>query len=183
MNRIIEDKKQLRKIKSRERVQLEKGYKLEYDKWICDKIWEIVISKKVKVMHCYLPMGTEIDITPLIEKMLENRLTVVTPKTLPQRQLQNLVLHAMDRVEKGVFGTTHPANSDEFTGSYDLVIIPGLAYDSSKYRLGYGGGYYDTFLAQNPNVYKLGIFYPFQEIEKVPIEEHDVQLDEVLVKT
>jgi len=57
-----------------------------------------------------------------------------------------------------------------------------LAFDANNYRLGYGGGYYDTFLAQHPTAFKQGIFYPFQEVSEVPTEVHDVQLDHVLVR-
>ena len=181
MNEIAEEKKQLRKQLSKARATLDIEYKSKYDEWVCAKIWEIVEERHLKTVHCYLPIGTEINITSLIEKLLEAGITVVSPKTLPYRELQNLVLSSMDDVKKGVFGTTYPAHSEEFIGEYDLIIVPGLAFDSSNYRLGYGGGYYDTFLTKNPKAYKLGVFYPFQEINKVPLEMHDVRLDNILV--
>ena len=67
------------------------------------------------------------------------------------------------------------------TGKYDLIIVPGLSFDESNFRLGYGGGYYDNFMSQHLDARKIGIFYPFQKIEKVPVEAHDLKLDEVLV--
>ncbi len=84
-------------------------------------------------------------------------------------------------MEKGVFGTVHPTGEKVFTGTYDMMITPGLSFDSNNYRLGYGGGYYDTFLAENPAAKKVGIFYPFQEVDNLPLEPHDVRLDEILV--
>jgi 5-formyltetrahydrofolate cyclo-ligase len=57
-----------------------------------------------------------------------------------------------------------------------------LAFDAANYRLGYGGGYYDGFLRQHPEAYKLGICYPFQKVKQVPLEAHDVRLDAVLAK-
>ena len=113
--------------------------------------------------------------------MLTKNIKVITPKTLPKRQLENLELHALNELEKGVFGTSHPANSEIYSGNYDLIIVPGLAFDNQNYRLGYGGGYYDTFLEQHPNAFKVGIFYPFQKVSTVPKEKHDVCLDTILV--
>ena len=126
-------------------------------------------------------MGKEIDISPLLQSLLEKKITVVVPKTLPKRKLENLVLTDLNKVEKGVFGTTHPADSKIYNDAFDLIIVPGLAFDKNNYRLGYGAGYYDNFIVNHQNTRKIGIFYPFQEVEKVPTEVHDVQLDELLV--
>lgn len=162
------------------RAQLGKKEKQKYDHWVCQKLWDIINEHKYQNVHCFLPMGEEIDILPLIEKMLCEKIVVISPKTLPNRQLENLVLNSLHDLEKGVFGTRHPANSNKFQGQYDLIIVPGLAFDNSNNRLGYGGGYYDSFLSQHPQTYQLGIAYSFQKVEQVPSEFHDVKLDDVL---
>ena len=179
--KVTDQKKKLRKQMLSMRAKLSKPFKQKYDEWICDALWTIIKRYDFKTVHCYLPMGQEINITPLIEKMLIENVTVITPKTLPKRKLQNLVLNSLDELEKGVFGTSHPSNAKEFQGQYDLIIVPGLSFDELNYRLGYGGGYYDGFMADYPNARKIGIFYPFQKSEKVPVESHDLKLDEVLV--
>lgn len=176
---VIEQKKALRKQMLVKRARLNRKAKKKYDQWICDSLWETIKSRNFKTVHCYLPMGTEINIIPLIEKLLLESITVITPKTLPKPKLQNLVLSSLNELEKGVFGTKHPANAKEFLGAYDLIIVPGLAFDKTKYRLGYGGAYYDNFLVIHPNTPKIGIFYPFQEVNEVPLESHDIQLDEI----
>jgi 5-formyltetrahydrofolate cyclo-ligase len=178
---IAEQKKQLRKQMHAKRAALDMAKKHQYDEWMCESIWEIISERKYKSVHCYLPMSTEINITPLIQKMLDDGITVVSPKTLPKRKLQNRVLKSLRDVETGVFGTSHPSDTEEYFGKYDLIIVPGLAFNDSNYRLGYGGGYYDTFLAQNPEAYKLGVFYPFQHVQHVPQEAHDAQLDRIVV--
>ena len=175
-----DQKRKLRKQMLFQRANLDKQRKRKYAQGICQALWEIVEDKGVKNVHCYLPMGTEIDVFPLIEKMLEKKITVITPKTLPKRTLQNLVLNSLDDLEKGIFGTSHPANSEEYLGQYDLIIVPGLAFDNSNFRLGYGGGYYDNFLIQHKKAYKIGLCYPFQKMKWIPLEEHDIKLDEVL---
>ena len=127
-------------------------------------------------------MGNEIDIKPLLEKLLSKNCTVVVPKTLKNRKLTHLILNSLDALEPGVYGTSHPENGIVFTGKIDLVIVPGLAFDEENYRLGYGGGYYDTFLAEYPTAFTVGVGYPFQKVKKVPKEAHDACLDTVFVK-
>lgn len=183
MTDIIKQKKDLRQEMLIKRAQLKSSYKKEYDLWVCEKLGEIISKNNYKLIHAYLPMGKEIDINPLLQNLLNKNITVFTPKTLPKRKLENRILTSLTDIEKGVFGTTHPANPKEYTDTFDLIIVPGLAFDNKNYRLGYGGGYYDNFLVNHPRAYKLGIFYPEQEIREVPIEPHDIKLDNILLNT
>ncbi|MEM6700404.1 MAG: 5-formyltetrahydrofolate cyclo-ligase, partial [Bacteroidota bacterium] len=130
--------------------------------------------------HSYLPMRSEVDVLPLLQKALSTGLTVIAPKTLRKRQLQHLVLKDLNELEEGIFNTHHPKNANIYTASYDLILVAGLAFDKTGYRLGYGGGYYDTFLAEHPSAKKIGVCYPFQIVESVPTEEHDLRLDLVI---
>lgn len=178
---IIEVKKALRSEMLIKRAALSKDIKNNYDNSICDRLLKIVADKEARVIHVYLPMREEINIYPFIQKMLELNKTVIAPKTLPNRQLENLVLESLDKVKKGVFGTTFPASNNIYSDSIDLIVVPGLAVDLENYRLGYGGGYYDTFMSNYPKANKVGIFYPFQLIGKVPREVHDLSLNKVLI--
>ncbi len=178
---ITGQKKALRKEMLARRAELSGLAKAKYDQWICQSLWELIETHAHKTVHCYLPMRREINIFPLIEILLENKIQVVTPKTFPNRKLENLLLRSLNELEKGVFGTMHPASGEVYVGEYDLIIVPGLSFDSENNRLGYGGGYYDNFMVHHPETPKVGIFYPFQEVEKVPLEPHDVRLDDILV--
>lgn len=174
-------KKNLRKKMISERAKLSNSIKQKYDEQICTSLLEIILEKNLKVIHCFLPMSPEINIFPLIKILLQKGIKVVTPKTLPKRQLEHLVLESLEELEQGVFGTVHPKGNNIYQGDYDLIIIPGLAFDEEKNRLGYGGGYYDNFIVHHPQAMKIGIFYPFQKVDKIPIESHDVKLNEILV--
>lgn len=154
--------------------------KQEHDRLICEKLWQMVQEMDAKAIHTFLPMGSEVDIFPAIDSLLENGLTVVAPKSLKCRRLEHLVLRSLSELEAGIYGTSCPASGEVYTGSYDLFIVPGLAFDHQGNRIGYGAGYYDTFLASQATGYKLGIGYPFQLLEVLPSEPHDVRLDGVL---
>lgn len=174
-------KKELRDQMLAERKDIKPVHKRKYDRWICSELDRIIGERNSEVVHAYIPLLMEINIAPLLRDLLKRNITVVCPKALPKRVLHNRVLTSFDDLEKGVMGTQHPANPEEYTGPIDLVIVPGLAFDSDRYRIGYGGAYYDTFLAKYPDAHKVGIFYPFQKVEHVPREDHDLQLDDLLV--
>jgi len=178
---ITDQKKALRTRIKTQRDAINLDYKFAYDASICEALFALIAARNCAVVHAYIPMGNEIDIRPLLAKLVANKITVVTPKTLKNRQLEHLVLDSLEHLESGVYGTSHPKNGIVFNGALDLVIVPGLAFDSENYRLGYGGGYYDTFLAEHPTAFTVGIAYPFQHINSVPKEAHDACLDKLLV--
>lgn len=177
---IREQKKALRKQMRQARRRLDPIVKKKYDNWLCHQLWQRIQQTASQKVHCYLPMESEIDIRPLIQQMLATNILVVNPKVISNRKLEHLKLDSLQAVQRGVFGTSHPAGAQVYSGSYDLIIVPGLAFDEENKRLGYGGGYYDQFLLQHPQALQIGLFYPFQKVERVPQEDHDQALDEIL---
>jgi 5-formyltetrahydrofolate cyclo-ligase len=154
--------------------------KQQHDRFICEKLSQMVQELGAKAIHTFLPMGSEVDIFPFIDSLLKSGLTVVAPKSLKGRKLEHLVLHSLSELEAGIYGTSYPASGEVYSGSYDLFIVPGLAFDHQGNRIGYGAGYYDAFLGCEATGYKLGIGYPFQVLDELPAEPHDVRLDGVL---
>ena len=154
--------------------------KANADKAICEQLLTIIALRKPQVVHTYLPMGSEVDIWPVIHHLHANGVTIVAPKALRNRQTEHWVLADVNALEDGIFGTKHPANSRLHEGDIDMFIIPGLAFDKNNYRLGYGAGYYDMFLKDHLMAYKTGICYPFQLLDNIPVEPHDVKLDQII---
>ena len=150
------------------------------EKRVCAELRKLILERNVKVLHTFLPMGLELNHTPVIEYCLANEITVVTTKTLPKSTLQHLVLTDLNDLENGVFGTKHPRNAQEYSGTFDLIIVPGLAFDAEGNRLGYGGGYYDAFLKHHPESVKIAIAFPFQLVAEVPVEPFDQKVDMLL---
>lgn len=177
---ISEAKETLRMAQSKLRLSLSAKERAIKSNQVCSQLIDFVISNKPKSAHCFIPMGNEINVLPFIEYCLVNGITVVCPKTLKKPQLKHLVLTDLKSLEKGVFGTVYPSGDKEFKDQLDLIIVPGLAFDNQGGRLGYGGGYYDTFLNKQPNAVKIGVGFSNQLIEAVPMEEHDIWLDAVI---
>ncbi len=185
MESIMEIKEQKKKIRLEmlsKRDHLQADFKSDYDDRICSSLMQIIEDQKCRIVHTFLPMGSEINIFPFINNILKEKIKVVTPKTLKTGKLQHLILNDINEVENGIFGTIHPSSDQEYEGKYDIIIVPGLSADKLNNRLGYGGGYYDKFLLQHPEALKIGIFYPFQILESLPNEPHDVKLDIILIE-
>lgn len=178
--KVLESKEALRNRMRKMRDSQDPMQKKKHDQRICKQLISLLDTHLPKSVHCYLPMGSEVDITPVIEKLLAQNITVVCPRSLPRRKMDNLVLKSTHQLEDGIFGTRHPAEGKRFDGVYDVVIVPGLAFDRHGNRLGYGAGYYDTFLEQHPNALKIGVGYPFQVVDELAVQAHDIPLDKII---
>jgi len=180
INAVKEQKKLIRETFLKQRSEMSGLERNRQSEKICNQLWHIILEEKMQVIHSYLPMESEVNVLPLLQQALDAGLTVVVPKTLKKRQIQNLVLTDLKSMEAGIFGTYHPKDAAEYSGNYDLIIVPGLAFDNRGYRVGYGAGYYDTFLTGQRTAVKIGVHYPFQLMENIPVEEHDIRLDRVV---
>lgn len=141
------------------------------------------------VIAGYWPIGTEVDVKPLLLKLSNNH-QIVLPVTPRDRLRLSFRRWTPDcAMEKGPFGTQHPVGqSGDGTDALvpDIVLVPLLAFTRSGDRLGYGGGYYDTTLAalraEKPSLRTVGIAYSGQLMSTIPTEQTDIPLDHILTE-
>ncbi|AZQ62793.1 5-formyltetrahydrofolate cyclo-ligase [Flammeovirga pectinis] len=177
---MIELKKKLRKEIIAKRHQLSSDEVLLAEEYIAAAFWGQV-PEDAAVLHTYLPINKEASTYKIIKRALKLGWTVVVPKTLPNRALKHLVLHSLEHLKQERFDTLIPLQEEEYMGNFDHVLVPGVAFSSNLGRMGYGGGYYDTFLSTKKNVKKWGIGYSFQMNENLPLEEHDVKMNALII--
>lgn len=79
----------------------------------------------------------------------------------------------------GDFNILEPKN-EPYQGDFDLIVVPGVAFDKKGNRLGRGRGYYDRFLCQYMNVPRIGICFDFQWLDEIPAEPNDIAMNEVI---
>jgi 5-formyltetrahydrofolate cyclo-ligase len=133
----------------------------------------------------YLPIGDEIDVRPLLQRLRADGHAIVLPRVVrAQAPLTFGGWGDGDELEPGPFGTLQPP---AIAGTLvpDVLILPLLAFDRQGYRLGYGGGYYDRTLAVlrgQRAVTAIGVAYAAQEVEAVPHDRHDQRLDWVVTE-
>lgn len=175
-------KQEIRKVALEARKSLSEEQKQHYSDAVCDNLNQLAEERGVKVIHTFLPMGDEINILPFVERMLNQGKLIVTTKSLKNRMLQHLVLHDVHDLAEGIYGTKHPAKEEPYKGDYEMIVVPGLMFDFNGGRIGYGAGYYDTFLSEHKRALKVAVGYPFQKTANIlPMEPHDVAMDIILV--
>jgi len=84
-----------------------------------------------------------------------------------------------DDLRKSDIGIWEPEAQNEYLRQIDLVIVPGIAFDKNKNRLGRGKGYYDRYF-NSKSIFKIGICYDFQLLELIPTEAFDVRMDKIV---
>ena len=125
----------------------------------------------------YWPIGTEVDVRPLLHVLHARGHPVLLPVTPPRGQpLTFRRWRPGDVMRPERFGTMRPVGEP---GVPDVLLVPLLAWDGQGRRLGYGGGYYDRTLAGLPGRLVIGCAYAAQKVREVPAETHDAPLDAV----
>lgn len=140
----------------------------------CSKNLLSLISPFFKVLS-FSPLATEIDITEL-NKTLAKEKRLYLPK-ISGNFLEVYPVFDLSELRLGPFALQEPSGISPISPlEIDLILIPALAFDQKCYRLGYGKGFYDRFLAKN-KIPTLGVGLREQLIKQLPIEEHDIALD------
>ncbi len=164
-----------------ERKGLNPDQKQVWDKELCDELWKLVQEQEAQVIHCYLPLPEEIQLWPFLERVLDAGIELHAPKITGKGILKSLILRDTNTLKPATFGTLLPIQEVWAEKTPEIIICPGLAFDHLGNRLGYGGGYYDRFLAEQFDALRIGLAYPFQLLESVPAEAYDQSVDLVLV--
>lgn len=87
-----------------------------------------------------------------------------------------------EELKQGSLGIWEPDTQKEYLNSIDLVIVPGVAFDRNKSRLGRGKGYYDRYFI-NKRIVKIGVCFDFQLLESIPIDSFDIKMDKVITSS
>ena len=135
---------------------------------------------QAKSIYGYLPYNQEVRTVPILEQAIRDGKRVAVPKCYGD-EMRFIWMEDLSQVEKGYAGIPEPISdgpvADDQTA---LVLMPGLAFDPQGHRIGYGGGFYDRFLAAEPNHPTLALCYDFQMLEHLETEEFDIPVDAVL---
>lgn len=136
--------------------------------------------RRAKTVYGYLPYNQEVRTVPILEQALADGKQVAVPKVYGD-EMRFIYLNDLTRVAVSDFGIPEPVEdgpvADDPTA---LVLMPGLAFDKEGHRIGYGGGFYDKFLAEEPEHPTIALCYTFQVVNELPTEEFDIPVDQVL---
>ena len=136
--------------------------------------------QNAKTIYGYLPYNQEVHTVPMLEQALRDGKQVAVPKVYGD-EMRFIYLTDLSQVEKGYSGIPEPiADGPVANDPTALVLMPGLAFDPHGHRIGYGGGFYDRFLAAEPDHPTLALCYAFQMLPSIETESFDIPVDCVL---
>lgn len=135
----------------------------------------------------YASFGSEVNTWDLAEKLLFKKKRVAFPRC---RKDGAMTFHLVDDLsqlkdgEVGSFDICEPCPTlprPELSRN-TVCIVPGLAFTLRGERLGYGGGFYDRFLAENPDIFTVAAAYEDMLTESLPVLEHDIKINIIVTE-
>lgn len=147
--------------------------------YIFDQIEKMDVFHRAHIVLCYWSLSDEVDTHGFIKKWVQKKFFLLP--VVDENELKLKLFTGEDNLIKTTqFNIFEPAGED-FTSmnEIDLAIIPGIAFDKNKNRMGRGKGYYDRFLPKIRAI-KTGVCFNFQLFDEVPHNEKDIKMDIVV---
>lgn len=136
--------------------------------------------QNARTIYGYLPYNQEVRTVPMLERAIQDGKRVAVPKVYGD-DMKFIYMDDLSQVALGYAGIPEPmADGPVADDPTALVLMPGMAFTKNGDRMGYGGGFYDKFLAAEPNHPTVALCYAFQMVESLPTEEYDIPVDCVL---
>ena len=180
----MEDKRELRKHILTLRDNLSLDTRKQYDKEIFSKLINKDCYKDCKCIFIFVSYKSEIDTHSIIKKALEDKKVVCVPKVISKQEgMKAVQITDFNQLKPGCQGILEPVDfkCEVDVKKIDLVIMPGVAFDLNGGRIGYGGGFYDRFLVDvRKEVPKVALAYDIQIVDKVPMNELDMRVDDII---
>ena len=148
---------------------------------VIDQLYRHPRIRQAHTLLLYSALPDEIPTQALTDRLTAEGKTVVLPRVVNATDMELRYYTGRRDLQQGAFGIMEPVG-ELFTAysGIDVAVIPGMAFDRQGHRLGRGMGYYDRFLSRVPFLYKIGVCFPWQVVDQVPADQHDMPMDEVL---
>lgn len=151
------------------------------DTAITEKIVNTPEFTNAKTIFVYMDFNQEVATDEIIKVALEQGKIVGAPR-ISGGQMNFFVIEGESDLEPCLYGMMEPGTKCPLVSLADLIIVPGIAFDKNKHRIGYGGGYYDKFLAKHPKVPTIAVAYEMQILKAVPYEKTDISPDVIFTE-
>jgi len=180
-----EQKTLLRKELRQKRDALKPEERLRRSRAILEKLQDHPKFLESHALLSYVAFGSEVETRPLFEEAMRLKKKVYASRLEAQENRMVIVeLRNLEELKPGAYGILEPPSDSHRVGraeELDLVIVPGIGFDRKGGRLGRGEGFFDRFLQEAKNAYKIGLAFECQMVERVPREENDMSVDEVII--
>ena len=147
---------------------------------LAEKFYASEPYKNAQSIYAYLSYNQEVRTEGIILRALADGKRVAVPKVYGE-EMRFIWIENLNQIAPGAFNIPEPIAdepvADDLTA---LVLMPGLAFDPEGHRPGYGGGFYDRYLAEQPDHPLVALCYGFQMFDHLETEAHDIPVDLVI---
>jgi 5-formyltetrahydrofolate cyclo-ligase len=184
----MQKKEELRKKYLQERSEIPQNKISSWSQKINKQFLKLPQLETAKKVMAYASMRKEIETFDLMEELLDQGYLLYLPYTIKdQIDLGTAQINDLDsELKEGVYGVQEPVariRGEEVPEDLDVIVVPGACFTPEGYRIGYGGGYYDSFLSKHANgALKVGFCYDRFIVDSIPVEEHDVPVDLIVTE-
>ena len=183
---LLFDKKKTRQTLLQQRRAFSATEKTRAEQQILKFLQSWDVFRQAETIHIFISKTDEPDTSLIIESAWESGKTIAVPYVVPDTfELFHSQLNTFKDLSSGALGALEPSPKVRIAmnpKNFDLVIIPGVAFDRLGGRLGYGKGYYDRFL-EKTGAFRLALAFDFQVLVRVPTEKHDVPMNGILTES
>lgn len=185
---INQKKSVLRKKVIQLRDQLVKEEIIQKSSLIADHLYQLAAYRNAITVMFFISFGSEVDTRSMVEETISRGKQVLAPKAIKDTRdlVPSRVLNWEKDLSPGSYNIPEPR--EETLRPFepekiDLLIVPGVAFDREKRRLGYGGGYYDRFfLRLNPKTALVALGFELQIVPEVPADRWDRRVDYIITE-
>lgn len=148
---------------------------------LAERLFATAQYRRAGAVYAYLSFNQEVRTRPIIEHAWASGKRVAVPKVVGD-EMTFIWLERFDDLAVSGFGVPEPAGDGPVAADESaLVLMPGLVFDPQGHRVGYGGGYYDRYLARHPGHVKVALCFDFQLIGHIEPDPHDIPADLVII--
>ena len=178
-----DEKNLIRKQMKQPRADMTRTERFEKSMQIFEQLITVPEFKRADRIYTYVSMDNEIDTIMLIDYSLSLEKRVFVPR-VSGRDMEFYEISDISELSPGYMGIYEPdINGREPDYSRTgFMCMPGLAFDKSHNRIGYGGGFYDRYLSVENKLYKAALAYEAQLLESIPAQDGDVRPDMIVTE-
>lgn len=154
----------------------------EKSRIILSRLRELDQYKQANMIFAYVSFGSEVMTQDMITCSLADKKRVAVPK-IKGTGMEFYEIQSLDDLQKGYFGIMEPWVDTPVSDPAALIIMPGVAFDPKRSRIGYGKGFYDTYLKTHSMNQTVAIAFQCQIVDRIPPEPHDKKPNHILTES
>ena len=149
------------------------------------KFFKLLEKKKIrsKIIGGYYPFNFELEILNILGELEKKNYVFSLPKISKNNEMNFFKWSKSEPLKVNKYGIPEPISNKKIYPN--ILLIPLVGFDNHFNRLGYGGGYYDRYLAKsqtNKELFKIGVGFSFQKVKKIPKDKYDQKLDCIITE-